>query len=100
VVTRDEIARTVAALPFDENDPRRQPDAVFCVDDATLRELTDAASALDADVDPVASAAGVVYGNPAKGTTVSTPFAKVLARSAFRERTTNRNLRTLRKIVG
>ena len=43
---------------------------------------------------------GVIYWNPVKGTTVDTPFAKLLSRKAYRSSTTNRNLRTLQKIVG
>ena len=43
---------------------------------------------------------GVVYWNPVKGTTVDTPFAKLLAKARFKPTTTNRNLRTLRKMLG
>ena len=49
--------------------------------------------------DPVQRGDGVVYWNPVKGTTVDTPFAKVLAKSRFKPTTTNRNLRTLTKLL-
>ena len=100
LVTRDEIVGAIAAFPFDSTDETRQPWVIFCVDDATLNELTDAASSLDPDADPVAPGPGVVYWNPQKGTTTDTPFARVIARSVYKSRTTNRNLRTLQKIVG
>jgi uncharacterized protein (DUF1697 family) len=100
LVTRDEVAAAIAGFPFDEEDGERQPYVVFCLGEQTRRALVDAAADLDGEVDPVADAPGVVYWNPAKGTTVSTPFAKVLAGRAYRETTTNRNLRTLRKIAG
>ena len=45
-------------------------------------------------------APGVVYWNPRKGSSTDTPFAKLLAKKTFKPRTTNRNLRTLAKILG
>ena len=63
-------------------------------------QLTAAAAEMDAGVDPIAAGPGVVYWNPVKGTTVDTPFAKLLAKTAYKPRTTNRNLRTLRRILG
>jgi hypothetical protein len=40
-----------------------------------------------------------VYWNPRKGSSTETPFAKILAKAAYKSRTTNRNLRTLVKIA-
>ncbi|BDV30617.1 DUF1697 domain-containing protein [Microbacterium terricola] len=100
LVTRDELRAAIAGFPFDASDDGRQPWVVFCVDADTLGELTSAAASLDADVDPVAEGPGVVYWNPAKGSTTDTAFAKVLAKKTFKSRTTNRNLRTLVKILG
>ncbi|MET0734933.1 MAG: DUF1697 domain-containing protein [Microbacterium sp.] len=100
LVTADEVRSAIDGFPFDADEAERQPWVVFCVDDATRDELAEAAASLDADVDPVAAGPGVVYWNPVKGTTVDTPFAKLLAKAAYKPRTTNRNLRTLVKIVG
>jgi uncharacterized protein (DUF1697 family) len=100
LLTRAEIDAAITGFPFDADDAARQPWVVFCVDDATQKELTDAATALDDDADPVTAGRGVVYWNPVKGTSTDTAFAKVLARTAFKPRTTNRNLRTLVKILG
>ncbi|WP_374316587.1 DUF1697 domain-containing protein [Microbacterium sp.] len=100
LVTLRELAAAADAFPFDEHDASRQPWVVFCADSATRDELIDAAKGMDAEPDPVAAGPGVVYWNPVKGTTVSTPFAKVIAKARYKERTTNRNLRTLRRIVG
>lgn len=99
LVTRSEIAAAIASFPFDANDETRQPWVIFCVDDATRDELTDAAASGDATLDPVAPGPGVVYWNPPKGRSTDTPFAKVIARATYKARTTNRNLRTLQKIV-
>jgi uncharacterized protein (DUF1697 family) len=100
LVTLGELATAADGFPFDDTDASRQPWVIFCVDDATRDELVTAAAQLDASADPVASGPGVVYWNPVKGTTVDTPFAKVLAKTTFKPRTTNRNLRTLRRILG
>lgn len=99
LVTRVEIEAAITSFPFDAADPERQPWVIFCVDSATRDELADAARALDAEIDPVAAGSDVVYWNPAKGRSTDTPFAKVIARATYRARTTNRNLRTLQKIV-
>ncbi|GAA1695922.1 DUF1697 domain-containing protein [Microbacterium sediminicola] len=100
LVTRAEVSAAIADFPFDAEVEERQPWVIFCADAECHRDLMAAASTLDPVVDPVAAGAQVVYWNPVKGTTVSSPFAKVLARSRFTAVTTNRNLRTLRKIVG
>lgn len=100
LVTGSEVDAAIDGFPFDADDTERQPWVVFCVDEATKSELTDAAATLDAEVDSVAGGPGAVYWNPVKGTTLDTPFAKLLAKRTYKERTTNRNLRTLRKIQG
>lgn len=100
LVTVAELTAAADAFPFDDTDTSRQPWVIFCVDDETRDELLAAAENEDAAADPVAKGRGVVYWNPVKGTTVSTGFAKLLAKAAYKPRTTNRNLRTLRKIIG
>jgi uncharacterized protein (DUF1697 family) len=100
LVTRVELSDAIDGFPFDAADAERQPWVIFCVDDGTRDELVSASAGFDADADPVKSGPGVVYWNPVKGTTTDTPFAKLLAKAAYRSRTTNRNLRTLIKILG
>ena len=96
---RAEVQRAIEEFPFDAAASERQPWVVFGSDDAVLDELAAAAASLDATADPVARGAGVIYWNPVKGSSTDTPFAKLLARTAYRSTTTNRNLRTLQKIV-
>ena len=99
LVTREELESAISGFPFDENDATRQPWVIFGSDQAVLDEVADAAASLDGTVDPIATGPGVVYWNPVKGTTLGTPFAKLIGRRRYRETTTNRNLRTLVKIV-
>ncbi|WP_396641395.1 DUF1697 domain-containing protein [Microbacterium sp.] len=99
LVARPDIEAAIASFPFDSDDETRQPWVIFCVDDVTRDELTEAGASGDTTTDPVAPGPAVVYWNPPKGRTTDTPFAKVIARSTYKARTTNRNLRTLQKIV-
>jgi uncharacterized protein (DUF1697 family) len=100
LVTRTEVEKAIAAFPFDASIESRQPWVIFGSDEAVLDELEDAAATFDEKADPIARGRGVIYWNPVKGTTVDTPFGKLLSRKAYRSSTTNRNLRTLNKIVG
>jgi uncharacterized protein (DUF1697 family) len=100
LVTAAEVQKAIDAFPFDTDDASRQPWVLFCVDDDTRDELLDAAKPLDAATDPVGKGPGVVYWSPPKGSTTDTPFAKVIGKQTYRTRTTNRNVRTLLKILG
>jgi uncharacterized protein (DUF1697 family) len=100
LLTSTELDAAIEGFPFDEADPERQPWVLFCVDTATRDELVDASASLDRAIDPVAPGPGVVYWNPAKGSTTETPFAKLIAKAAYKPRTTNRNVRTLRRLTG
>ncbi|WP_448004836.1 DUF1697 domain-containing protein [Agromyces bauzanensis] len=99
LVTHDDLEAAIDGFPFDAEDARRQPYVVFTSEPAVLDELLDDTGRFDPDVDPIARGDGVVYWNPVKGTTVDTPFAKLLAKAKFKPTTTNRNLRTLHRLV-
>jgi uncharacterized protein (DUF1697 family) len=100
LTTAEHVREVVDDFPFDAADTTRQPYAVFGSEASALDELVGAATGMDPAVDPVARGDGVVYWNPVKGTTVDTPFAKLLAKPRFKPVTTNRNLRTLEKLLG
>lgn len=100
LVTLAELERAIAAFPFDARDAQRQPYVVFCAETATHEELADAAASLDQNEDPVVAGEAVLYWSPEKGRTTDTPFARILGRARYKATTTNRNLRTLAKIVG
>lgn len=99
LVTRAELERAIDGFPFDAGDAARQPWVVFCSDHAAHEELVAAAASLDPVVDPVAAGTDVVYWNPVKGTSVDTPFARLLSKPRYKASTTNRNLRTLVRIA-
>ncbi|MFE1645078.1 DUF1697 domain-containing protein [Microbacterium sp. P01] len=99
LVTKVELEAAIAGFPFDAQDPTRHPYVIFCSEQTVQDEITEAAASADPAVDPVGSGDGVLYWHPVKGTTVDTPFSRILARSRYKATTTNRNLRTLIKIV-
>jgi uncharacterized protein (DUF1697 family) len=99
LVTRDQLERVVEAFPFDASDASRQPYVVFASDDDVLDELVAAAGEPDPAADPMSRGDGVLYWNPVKGTTLETPFAKLLGKPRYKPTTTNRNLRTLHKLL-
>lgn len=100
LATMAEIRAAIEAFPYDTADAARQPWVIFCRDVTTRDALITAAADLDADADPVAAGDRVVYWNPPKGSSTDTPFAKILAKPTYRTTTTNRNVRTLLKILG
>lgn len=99
LVTRDALARVVEAFPFDADDASRQPYVVFASEPAVIDELVADAGELDPGADPVQPGDSVLYWNPVKGTTLHTPFGKLLGKPRFAPTTTNRNLRTLHKLL-
>lgn len=97
--TKANVDAAARAFPFDATDPTRHPYVIFGSDEAVLDELAEAAASIDPLVDPVARGTDVLYWNPAAGTSTETPFAKMLARVKYKSTTTNRNLRTLHKVL-
>ncbi|GAA1816527.1 DUF1697 domain-containing protein [Agromyces neolithicus] len=99
LVTWAELERAVEEFPFDADDARRQPWVIFATETAVIDELIQAID-VDPEVDPLAAGDGVLYWNPVKGTTVDTPFAKLIGKAKYKPLTTNRNLRTLQRVLG
>ncbi|WP_166984431.1 DUF1697 domain-containing protein [Paramicrobacterium fandaimingii] len=86
----------IDAFPYEERDDR-QPYVVFCSSDETLDELSDEAA--DSAGEHVTRGGGVLYWEVPVGSSTSTPFATLLAKSRYKPFTTTRNLRTLRKLL-
>lgn len=97
--TREHVDAAARAFAFDADVASRQPMVIFGSDDLVLAELAGAAASMDHDVDPVRLGDGALFWNPVKGTSTTTPFAKLLAKAGYKARTTSRNLRTLEKVL-
>ncbi|HEX6425794.1 MAG TPA: DUF1697 domain-containing protein [Acidimicrobiales bacterium] len=98
LTTVDHLGAVIDAFPFPERDAY-QPYVLFGSDPVVLDELADAAGELAADDERIARGDGVVYWECPKGRTLDTPFAKLIGKSRYKATTTNRNLRTLRKLI-
>ncbi|AYG04967.1 DUF1697 domain-containing protein [Gryllotalpicola protaetiae] len=100
LVTREKLAEVVAAFPFDAEREGWHPYVLFASDAARLRELVETAPTLDPDEEIVAGGDGVLYWqlNISVGST-NTKLAKLTAKPRFKPTTTNRNLRTLTKLL-
>ncbi|MCK0090835.1 DUF1697 domain-containing protein [Rhodococcus sp. F64268] len=93
------LAAVVDAYPFDENVDGRHAYAVFVADDSVLDELAGIGATLDPAVEQIAVGDGVVYWEVVKGETIGSAFGKKVGASRFKTVTTNRNLRTVRKLL-
>lgn len=93
VYERAALATIVAEYPYgDDADHHRY--AVFCDSAATAVALGD-----QAGDEPVTVAGTVVYWQCPKGSSLDTPFAKVLAKRAYKAVTTTRTLNTVERMV-
>ncbi|MFC4244560.1 DUF1697 domain-containing protein [Gryllotalpicola reticulitermitis] len=100
LVTRERLIGIIADFPFDAEQEGWHPYVLFGSDSAHLAELAAAAPDLDPADESIRAGDGVLYWHLriAVGST-SSPFAKLTAKPRFKATTTNRNLRTLRKLV-
>lgn len=89
-----ELQRVVDAYPHGE-DEEHTPYVVFELEPGVAGEL---AALQPGEGEAIAAGDGVVHWANPKGTTLSSPFAKALERTA-KDRVTTRNVRTLRKVL-
>jgi uncharacterized protein (DUF1697 family) len=99
LVTADELEAIVAAFPFDEHREGWHPYVLFASDATHLAELLAAGEDLDEHDDVITSGDGVVYWHNRRAPGIDSAFAKLTAKARFKPTTTNRNLRTLRKLL-
>lgn len=99
IVRLPELGRIVADFPFPARADHHRY-AIFCASTEVAAELAAAGRDPDPELEQVAAKDRVVYWSCPKGSTLDTPFSKVLAKKAYRATTTNRNLNTLEKMLG
>lgn len=99
LTTVDHLAQVADAYPFDPERDGYQPYVVFGSDQPVLEEILGAAGGLAEADEQVAPGDGVLYWECPKGSSTDTPFAKLIAKAKYRSTTTNRNLRTVRKLL-
>ena len=97
VIDRSALRRIIDAYPFGEAGDDSHDYVVFLE-----RGLEKDLAAEDVELgknERVEKGNGVVYWRVDKGSTLQTRFAKLLTKAKYRDFNTNRNLRTLRKLV-
>ncbi|MEO7007309.1 MAG: DUF1697 domain-containing protein [Terrimesophilobacter sp.] len=99
LVPQKRMARLVAAYPFTRADETEHPYVVFASDENVAAELLAAAHNLTQNIDVTAPGDGVLYWQVPRGSTLDSPFAKVLAKPRYKPFVTTRNLRTVEKLA-
>lgn len=96
-VAIDALAAVIADFPHGEDD-EHTPYVVFELEPGLAAELAALEPGEGEAIAVGSGEVGVVHWSNPKGTTLTSPFAKALERTA-KDRVTTRNLRTLRKVL-
>ncbi len=96
---QERLRSIAAAYPFERDDAVLHPYVVFSADSAALAGIVEAAKGLALDTESVLEGDGVVYWQVPKGSTLGSPYAKVLAAKRFARHLTTRNLRTVERLA-
>jgi uncharacterized protein (DUF1697 family) len=99
LLDRASFERIAAGFPFERDDDAFTPYVVFGSDPAPLRELADSVDEPDPAVESVKLGDGALYWRVVKGRTVDSPMGRMLGRQKYRTTTTNRNYRTVERIL-
>ncbi len=88
----------MSGYPF-ERDEGHHAYVLFVENNAALNEIDNASKELDSNIDLLKIGEGVIYWKVKVGSTLDTPFSKLLAKPKYKSCTTMRNLNTLEKMV-
>jgi uncharacterized protein (DUF1697 family) len=97
VMTIDSLKSILASYPFTDDDTEYHNYVVF-FEDSLEKQLAQIV-AVDTTVEQLQVGVGVIYWRVPKGLTLKSQFAQYLTKSPFKNTHTNRNIRTLRKVV-
>jgi len=98
LLSRDRLAAAVEAYPFEEREGWHSY-ILFGSADTLLDELVAAAPTLNPADERVQPGAGVLYWQVRRDVGIKSPFSTLSAKARYKSSTTNRNLRTLHKIL-
>ena len=98
LMTRDQLAEAVAGYPFEDRDGWHSY-VLFGSEPALLDELLAAAATLEPADERVQPGAGLLYWQVRRAVGIKSPFSSLSAKARYKSTTTNRNLRTLHKIL-
>ena len=98
VISADDLKLILSNYPYDTSDDNYQYYIIFMRLDIA-EQLYRAGREVESNIDKLALGDNVIYWKVKKGSTVDSPFSKLLVKTAFREFHTNRNIKTLAKLV-
>jgi uncharacterized protein (DUF1697 family) len=99
LVDHQSLAAIVEGFPFEADRDGWHPYVLLSSDPASLDDMFAAAQSLALGDEAVALGDGVLYWHVERGETLKSPFGKLSAKAKYKSTTTNRNLRTLRKLL-
>lgn len=94
----DSLESVIQNYPF-ERDDEHHAYIAFVENNAALKEIENGSKDLDSNIDLVKICDGVIYWKVKVGSTLDTPFSKILAKPKYKSCVTMRNLNTLEKMV-
>ncbi|CRK51784.1 conserved hypothetical protein [Rhodococcus sp. RD6.2] len=100
LVDQPTLARIVDEFPFDADRDGWHPYVLLSSDPAALTDMFTAADGLALGDEALQPGDGVLYWHVERGQTLQSPFGKLSGKAKYKSTTTNRNLRTLRKLLG
>lgn len=92
------LEKIMQDYPF-ERDEAHHAYIAFVENNTALNDIENATKDLDENIDLVKIGDGVVYWKVKVGSTLNTPFSKILAKPKYKSCVTMRNLNTLEKMV-
>lgn len=99
LLTRQRVAEIAEAYPFPRADEVDHPYVVFSSSPDVAERLLAAGRGLLLPTESLEAGDGVLYWRVPKGSTLGTPFAKLLAKPRYKPHLTTRNLRTVEKLA-
>jgi len=94
-----QLRQIIEVSPYDGSDPKLHSYVVF-FEDGLERQLIAEATELDNKIERIQVGDGVLYWQVPKGSTLKSDVAQFLTKARYKDFHTNRNINTLRKIVG
>jgi uncharacterized protein (DUF1697 family) len=89
------LSNIIDKYPF-EKEESHHAYIIFIDNEVIFEELKNIAESTD---EPISSGNHVIYWKVAKGESLETPFAKLLAKAKYKKNTTVRNINTLEKMI-
>jgi uncharacterized protein (DUF1697 family) len=98
VLRREQLKYAYKNYPFVNSDEQYQNYVIF-MESNLANKLYELGKTLKPDIDKLALGKDVVYWQVEKGMTITSPFSKLLVKPEFREFHTNRNIKTIAKLL-